>query len=52
MIHEGRLHAAGAPADVITPDSLAAVYGVEARVEPCSQGRRQVLIDGLQARPG
>jgi len=52
MIHEGRLHAAGAPADVITPDSLAAVYGVQARVESCSQGRRQVLIDGLQAHPG
>ncbi|WP_313065403.1 ABC transporter ATP-binding protein [Achromobacter animicus] len=52
MIHEGRLHAAGAPADVISPDSLAAVYGVEARVESCSQGRRQVLIDGLQAHPG
>ncbi|KRB07493.1 ABC transporter ATP-binding protein [Achromobacter mucicolens] len=52
MIHEGRLHAAGSPADVITPHALAAVYGVQARVEACSKGRRQVLIDGLQAHPG
>jgi iron complex transport system ATP-binding protein len=51
MIHEGRLHAAGAPAAVITPDSLAAVYGVQARVEACSMGRPQVLIDGLHAHP-
>ena len=52
MIHEGRLHAAGAPAEVITPASLASVYGVQARVEACSRGRRQVLIDGLDEHPG
>ncbi|WP_238914392.1 ABC transporter ATP-binding protein [Achromobacter insolitus] len=51
MIHDGRLHAAGLPADVITPASLAAVYGVQGRVEACSRGLRQVLIDGLEARP-
>jgi iron complex transport system ATP-binding protein len=51
MIHDGRLHAAGAPADVITPASLAAVYGVQGRVETCSRGLRQVLIDGLEAHP-
>ncbi|CUJ75801.1 ABC transporter ATP-binding protein [Achromobacter aegrifaciens] len=51
MIHDGRLHAEGLPADVITPASLAAVYGVEGRVEACSRGLRQVLIDGLQAHP-
>ena len=51
MIHGGRLHAAGAPAEVITPASLAAVYGVQGRVETCSRGLRQVLIDGLEARP-
>ncbi|WP_313625167.1 ABC transporter ATP-binding protein [Achromobacter sp.] len=51
MIHEGRMHAAGAPADVITPAALAAVYGVQARVETCSRGRRQVLIDGLEEHP-
>ncbi|AVC42415.1 ABC transporter ATP-binding protein [Achromobacter ruhlandii] len=51
MIHGGRLVAAGAPADVITPASLAAVYGVRGRVEACSRGRLQVLIDDLEADP-
>lgn len=51
MIHDGRLAAAGAPAEVITPASLASVYGVRARVETCSRGRPQVLIDDLEARP-
>lgn len=51
MISSGRLHAEGAPADVITPASLAAVYGVQGRVEACSRGLRQVLIDGLDEHP-
>ncbi|WP_342067445.1 ABC transporter ATP-binding protein [Achromobacter kerstersii] len=51
MIQAGRLHAQGKPADVITPASLAAVYGVQARVEACSRGLRQVLIDGLDEHP-
>ena len=51
MIHGGKLVAAGAPAEVITPTSLAAVYGVRGRVEACSQGRLQVLIDDLEAHP-
>ncbi|MFY0480483.1 ABC transporter ATP-binding protein [Achromobacter marplatensis] len=51
MIQNGRLHAEGAPAAVITPASLAAVYGVQGRVEACSRGRRQVLIDGLDEHP-
>ncbi len=51
MIHGGRLVAAGAPAEVITPASLAAVYGVHGRVEACSRGRLQVLIDDLEADP-
>ena len=45
------LAAAGAPAEVITPASLADVYGVQGRVEACSRGRLQVLIDDLEARP-
>lgn len=51
MIQAGRLHAEGAPADVITPASLAEVYGVQGRVEACSRGLRQVLIDGLDEHP-
>jgi iron complex transport system ATP-binding protein len=47
MLKAGRLLADGAPADVITAESLAQVYGVRGRVERCSQGYAQVLIDGL-----
>lgn len=47
MLKDGRLLADGAPAEVITAQSLAQVYGVRGRVERCSQGNPQVLIDGL-----
>ncbi|CAI3809652.1 Iron(3+)-hydroxamate import ATP-binding protein FhuC [Pseudomonas sp. MM221] len=45
VLREGRVVACGAPADVLQPGLLAEVYGVEARVECCSQGRLQVLVD-------
>lgn len=45
VLLEGRVVACGAPADVLQPGLLAEVYGVEARVEQCSQGRLQVLVD-------
>lgn len=47
MLREGRLVAGGAPEAVITPENLAQVYGVRARVERCSQGRLQAMIDGV-----
>ena len=31
LVHEGRAVAAGAPQDVLTPEHLAAVYGITAR---------------------
>jgi len=37
--------ACGAPEQVLRPEVLAEVYGVQARVERCSQGRLQVLVD-------
>lgn len=46
LLHRGELHSSGQPATVLTPDLLARVYGVRARVERCSQGRITVLIDG------
>ena len=49
MIRSGRLVADGAPRDVISPAALAEVYGVRARVESCSMGVPQVMIDGLHA---
>ncbi|APF01781.1 iron ABC transporter [Pseudomonas putida] len=45
VLREGRVVACGAPGDVLQPGLLAEVYGVVARVERCSQGRLQVLVD-------
>lgn len=45
LFGNGGLLAAGDPHDVITPDVLRTAYGVESRVERCSQGRPIVLSD-------
>jgi iron complex transport system ATP-binding protein len=44
-LHGGAVQADGAPAETLTPALLAAVYGVEARIERCSQGQLLVLAD-------
>lgn len=49
LIRQGELLGQGPPARVITPATLAAGYGVDTRIEPCSRGILQVLIDGLRA---
>ncbi len=46
LLHQGRCLADGAPEAVLTPQNLARAYGVRARVERCSQGALQVLVDG------
>jgi iron complex transport system ATP-binding protein len=46
VMHHGRLDAAGPPAEAITPSVLARVWGVDARVETCSRGTLQVIVDG------
>lgn len=51
MLKNGDLIADGEPGTVITSDSLAKVYGVKGRIERCSQGTPQVLIDGLVMQP-
>ncbi|PKE31628.1 iron ABC transporter ATP-binding protein [Rahnella sp. AA] len=51
MLKDGNLIADGEPEAVITADSLARVYGVRGRIERCSQGTPQVLIDGLVGAP-
>lgn len=54
VLSEGALHSAGPPADVLTPSMLAHVYDVKARVERCSRGRLQIMVDGIvpSAPPG
>lgn len=49
MLKAGELVASGAPERAITPANLATVYGVRARVERCTQGRPQLIVDGLIA---
>ena len=51
MLQDGDLIADGAPEQVITPQSSARVYGVRGRIERCSQGTPQVLIDGPVNQP-
>lgn len=50
MLHQGDLVADGRPEEVITPQNLAQVYGVNTRIELCSRGIPQILIDGLTKR--
>ncbi|WP_449556388.1 ABC transporter ATP-binding protein [Huaxiibacter chinensis] len=49
MLKEGELIASGRPGEVVTPASLARVYGVDGRVEYCSRGLPHVVVDGLLA---
>jgi iron complex transport system ATP-binding protein len=47
VLKAGHLAAVGAPIEALTADVLAQTYGVEARIERCTRGRVQVLVDGL-----
>ena len=47
MMKAGKHVASGAPCEVITPCNLAEVYGIKGRVECCSSGYSQVIIDGV-----
>lgn len=47
VLGRGALVAEGAPRAVLTPRLLAEVYGIVARVEPCSAGTLQIIVDGL-----
>lgn len=47
VLADGDVVASGAPGEAITPDVLAGVYGVHARVEQWTDGRLQVVVDDL-----
>lgn len=50
VIENGRLKGVGATRDVITAQLLRDVYGVDARIEACSRGISQVIVDGVATR--
>lgn len=45
VLGAGRAQAVGTPAQVLTPDLLARVWGVQARLEHCTQGHPILLAD-------
>jgi iron complex transport system ATP-binding protein len=51
VIAQGGMVASGRVAEVITPALLRSVYGVEARIEPCSRGIGTLIVDGVSAAP-
>lgn len=52
VLHQGGLIACGPTGEVITPKLLEKVFDVEARIECCSRGRPQLIVDGrLQNSP-
>lgn len=49
LLHAGAIAHFGPATHTVTPARLATVFGVRARVEPCSQGIHQIVIDGMVA---
>ncbi len=50
---EARIVAAGPVLEVLTPDLIRRIYGIESRVECCSRGCPMMIVDGPSARaPG
>src|SRR5690606_6480137 len=47
VLQQGVVRATGIPEDAITPAILGDVYGVAARVERCSRGQLQIMVDGM-----
>jgi iron complex transport system ATP-binding protein len=45
VLEHGRLIACGPTEDVITPSLLQSVYRVNARIEPCSKGSPQLIVE-------
>lgn len=45
LLQNGELIACGTTAEVVTPELLRQVYRVAARIEPCSKGRPQLIVE-------
>lgn len=50
VLKDGSLKVHGRAEEIVTPQLLADVYGIEARVERCSLGRIQIMVDGTLSR--
>jgi iron complex transport system ATP-binding protein len=46
VIARGEMVVSGSTEAVITPAMLRDIYRIDARIEPCSQGRPMVIVDG------
>lgn len=46
VLDHGMVAAEGSLEHALSPSTLSAVYGVEARVERCSRGRLHIMVDG------
>lgn len=46
VISRGEMVVSGTTEDVITSEMLRDIYRIDARIEPCSQGRPMVIVDG------
>ncbi|MEJ8475958.1 ABC transporter ATP-binding protein [Roseibium algae] len=51
VLSGGRLRASGPTSDVITPNLLREVYSIDARIEHCSKGIPQVIVDDVADQP-
>lgn len=51
VLSNGKVVADGAPEVAVTPSMFADVYGVRARVERCSRGFMQIMVDGVADAP-
>ena len=49
---EGRILASGPTLDVLTPDLIRRLYGIDSRVERCSRGSPMMSVDGPAPSPG
>lgn len=50
ILTDGKLHSSGPPDEVLTPKMLAEIYEIRARVERCSKGMLQILVDNVMPR--
>lgn len=49
LLRDGRVVAAGEMSEVVTAESVAQVFGVQARVERCSRGLPHLIVDDVAA---